>query len=108
VYLKSNKLLRRKIRKNEKKGNNEAKQMKKREREGGGLSHPIEDFLTDTYSSLDVVSFEVHPPMSLQRRGDYGDKDDALDERESKMERKKKRRKRLHDRARKSEISLDA
>jgi len=82
--------------------------MRKREREGGGLSHPIEDFLTDTYSSLDVVSFEVHPPMSLQRRGDYGDKDDALDERESKMERKKKRRKRLHDRARKSEISLDA
>lgn len=76
--------------------------MRKREREGGGLSHPIEDFLTDTYSSLDVVSFEVHPPMSLQRRGDYGDKDDALDERESKMERKKKRRKRLHDRARKN------
>ena len=83
--------------------------MRKREREGDSLSHPIEDFFTDTYSSPDVVSFEVHPPMSLQRRGDYGDKDDALDERESKTERKKKeRRKRLRDRARKSKISLDA
>lgn len=43
---------------------------KEREREEGGLCHPAGDFLTDTYSSPDVVSFEVHPPMSLQRRGD--------------------------------------
>lgn len=39
--------------------------MKKRERKSE-LFHHAEDFLTDTYSSLDVVSFEVHPPMSLR------------------------------------------
>lgn len=39
--------------------------MRKREVEGELFQH-AEDFLTDTYSSLDVVSFEVHPPMSLR------------------------------------------
>lgn len=40
--------------------------MRKRERKEGELFHHAENFLTDTYSSLDVVSFEVHPPMSLR------------------------------------------
>lgn len=39
--------------------------MTRREVEGE-LFHHAEDFLTDTYSSLDVVSFEVHPPMLLR------------------------------------------
>lgn len=62
--------------------------MRKREVEGE-LFHRVEDFLTDTYSSLDVVSFEVHPPMSLRWRGNYDDKDDAPDEREMKEEEKR-------------------
>lgn len=68
-------------------------------------------FLTDTYSSPDVVSFEVHPPMfAATKTRTTTRRDDAPEsERERKTERKRQRtrgRDEEEEDGRKSEIGL--